>query len=262
MSEIRHAMRVYAWVTCNLRMPEKGPFWTIIKGYFGNNHVAFALLDDAFWRRDSDIGQKRLFARAKGPIARQCSPFVLVMQKGHETGHQLRGEGGQMRIIGIDPGLRCLGWGVIDVDGSRLKHVANGQILSGTGELAARLLALFEQLDAVVARHAPQAAAVEQTFVNKDGAGTLKLGQARGIAMLVPAKAGLTVAEYAPNAVKKAVVGVGHAEKQQVEHMVRLQLPGCDPVGPDAADALAIAICHAFHAQSAGRLAQAIGAAS
>lgn len=167
-----------------------------------------------------------------------------------------------MRIIGIDPGLRCLGWGVIEAEGSRLRHVANGQILSGAGDLAARLLALHRQLTVVLVEYAPQAAAVEQTFVNKDAAGTLKLGQARGIAMLVPAQAGLSVAEYAPNTVKKAVVGVGHAAKQQVDHMVRMQLPGCDPAGPDAADALAIAICHAFHAQSAGRLAQAIGAAS
>ncbi len=167
-----------------------------------------------------------------------------------------------MRIIGIDPGLRCLGWGVIETEGPRLRHVANGQILSGAGDLATRLLALYQQLGAVVAQHRPQAAAVEQTFVNKDGAGTLKLGQARGIALLVPAQAGLDVAEYAPNAVKKAVVGVGHAEKQQVDHMVRLQLPGCDPAGPDAADALAVAICHAFHAKSAHRLAQAIEAAS
>ncbi len=167
-----------------------------------------------------------------------------------------------MRIIGIDPGLRCLGWGVIEADGARLRHVANGQILSGAGDLAARLLELHSQLSAVLARYVPQAAAVEQTFVNKDAAGTLKLGQARGIAMLVPAQAGLSVAEYAPNTVKKAVVGVGHAAKQQVDHMVRMQLPGCDPAGPDAADALAIAICHAFHAQSAQRLAQAIRAAS
>lgn len=167
-----------------------------------------------------------------------------------------------MRIIGIDPGLRMLGWGVIDVDGPRLRHVANGTCTSGTGALAERLLALHRQLTEVVAAHGPDQAAVEQTFVNRDGAGTLKLGQARGIAMLVPAQAGLSVAEYAPNAVKKTVVGVGHAEKRQVEHMVRLQLPGCEPAGPDAADALAIAICHAFHAQTAGRLAQAIGAAS
>lgn len=166
-----------------------------------------------------------------------------------------------MRIIGIDPGLRCLGWGVIAVSGSRMRHVADGACVSGPGDLAARLLTLHAQLTDVIAEHAPDCAAVEKTFVNRDGAGTLKLGQARGIAMLVPAQAGLAVAEYAPNSVKKAVVGVGHADKRQVEHMVRLQLPGADPGGRDAADALAIAICHAFHAQSAGRLAAAIGAA-
>ncbi|MFT7254314.1 MAG: crossover junction endodeoxyribonuclease RuvC [Paracoccaceae bacterium] len=166
-----------------------------------------------------------------------------------------------MRIIGIDPGLRFLGWGVIDVRGSRLSHVANGRCESGTGSLAERLLALHDQLSAVVALYAPDAAAVEETFVNRDGAGTLKLGQARGIAMLVPARAGLTVAEYAPNSVKKTVVGVGHADKKQVEHMVRLQLPGSNPQSSDAADALAIAICHAFHAQTAGHLARAIEAA-
>lgn len=152
-----------------------------------------------------------------------------------------------MRILGIDPGLRTLGWGVIESHGSRLTHVANGLCRSSSGDLADRLLSLFDQLSAVVAEYAPQAAAVEQTFVNKDGAGTLKLGQARGVALLVPARAGLTVGEYAPNRVKKTVVGVGHAQKEQVMHMVRLQLPGCDPAGPDAADALAVAICHAHH---------------
>lgn len=165
-----------------------------------------------------------------------------------------------MRIIGIDPGLRHMGWGVIEATGSRLSHVANGTCVSRGDDLAERLLSLHQQLSAVFAQHAPDAAAVEQTFVNRDGAGTLKLGQARGIAMLVPAQAGLAVAEYAPNAVKKAVVGVGHADKRQVEHMVKLQLPGCQPAGSDAADALAIAICHSFHAASAGRLAAAIGA--
>ena len=104
-------------------------------------------------------------------------------------------------------------------------------------------------------------AAVEQTFVNKDGAATLKLGQARGIAMLVPAQAGLSVGEYAPNAIKKAVVGVGHADKTQVAHMVRVQLPGVVLAGPDAADALAIAICHAFHAQAGGALDRAVARA-
>lgn len=167
-----------------------------------------------------------------------------------------------MRIIGIDPGLRSLGWGVIESVGSRLSHVANGQCQSGSGDLASRLLALHTQLTDVMARYAPDTAAIEQTFVNRDAVGTLKLGQARGVALLVPAQAGLPVAEYAPNAVKKAVVGVGHADKRQVEHMVKLQLPGCNPAGSDAADALAIAICHSFHAQSAQRLGAAIGAAS
>jgi len=167
-----------------------------------------------------------------------------------------------MRIIGIDPGLRCLGWGVIEAHAGRLSHVANGQCTSTGLALAERLLSLHIQLTAVMETYRPEQAAVEQTFVNRDGAATLKLGQARGIAMLVPAQAGLPVAEYAPNAVKKAVVGVGHADKRQIAHMVRLQLPGCAPVGPDAADALAIAICHSFHAATAGRLAAAIGAAS
>lgn len=166
-----------------------------------------------------------------------------------------------MRVLGIDPGLRNMGWGVIEVNGSRVAHVANGVAQSTGQDLAARLLSLFEQLTDVIHTYAPDTAAVEQTFVNKDAVGTLKLGQARGIAMLVPAQAGLTVGEYAPNAVKKAVVGVGHAAKQQIDHMVRLQLPGVKIAGPDAADALAIAICHAHYAQAAGHLARAIAKA-
>lgn len=156
-----------------------------------------------------------------------------------------------MRILGIDPGLRNLGWGVIDVDGSRLRHVSNGICRSAGETLAERLLSLHEQLSEVVSRFVPTAAAVEQTFVNKDGVGTLKLGQARGIAVLVPAQFGLSVGEYAPNKVKKTVVGVGHADKTQVAHMVRVQLPGVELAGPDAADALAIAICHAHHGRAA-----------
>ncbi|WP_227270501.1 crossover junction endodeoxyribonuclease RuvC [Roseobacter weihaiensis] len=156
------------------------------------------------------------------------------------------------RVIGIDPGLRNLGWGIIDVAGSKLTHVANGVCRSQGEALADRLLSLHQQLTSVVARYLPQVAAVEQTFVNKDGAGTLKLGQARGIAMLVPAQAGLPVGEYAPNKIKKTVVGVGHADKAQVLHMVRLQLPGAVIEGADAADALAIAICHAHHSGAGG----------
>ena len=173
-----------------------------------------------------------------------------------------------MRVIGIDPGLRNLGWGVIEMAGSRLRHVANGIIHSAGDELALRLVTLHSELTDVIARYSPDASAVEQTFVNKDAVATLKLGQARGIALLVPAQAGLAVGEYAPNAVKKAVVGVGHADKTQVQHMVRHQLPGVQFQGADAADALAIAICHAHHLQSAqranaamlGRDALAIGA--
>ena len=166
-----------------------------------------------------------------------------------------------MRVMGIDPGLRNCGWGVIEVDGPRQSHVANGTVRPEGTAMAERLLSLHQQLTAVFARMAPDACAVEQTFVNRDGAGTLKLGQARGVVMLVPAQAGLTVGEYAPNAVKKTVVGVGHAHKAQILHMVKMQLPGCDPHSPDAADALAIALCHAVHVQTAGRLAAALARA-
>lgn len=157
-----------------------------------------------------------------------------------------------MRVLGIDPGLRNLGWGVIDAERGRLRHVANGVIHSSAGELAGRLLWLHGQLTEIFAQFQPTTAAVEQTFVNKDAVATLKLGQARAIALLVPAQFGLDVGEYAPNKVKKTVVGVGHAEKLQVQHMVKMQLPGVELNGPDAADALAIAICHAHHAQSPG----------
>ncbi|MEM6275541.1 MAG: crossover junction endodeoxyribonuclease RuvC [Pseudomonadota bacterium] len=167
-----------------------------------------------------------------------------------------------MRILGVDPGLRSTGWGVIEMRGSRLSHVANGQISSGDGPLSDRLMSLFDQLSRVVAAHVPDAAAVEQTFVNKDGAGTLKLGQARGVVILAVARGGLAVGEYAPNAVKKAVVGVGHADKRQVAHMVSLQLPGAALAGADAADALAIAICHAHYMQTTGRLEAALRASA
>ena len=165
-----------------------------------------------------------------------------------------------MRVMGIDPGLRACGWGVIDVDGPRLRHVANGTCRPEGTDMGARLLSLHTLLTAVLQAHLPDAAAVEQTFVNASGSSTLKLGQARGIAVLVPAQAGIAVGEYAPNAVKKAVVGVGHADKGQIAHMVKMQLPGCAPDSADAADALAIALCHAAHLQSTGRLAAAMRA--
>jgi len=167
-----------------------------------------------------------------------------------------------MRVIGIDPGLRRTGWGVVDAVGSKISHVANGVCTSEGDDLSERLLSLFMQLTDVLHRHQPETAAVEHTFVNKDAAGTLKLGQARGICLLVPAKAGLEVAEYAPNAVKKVVVGVGHADKKQVEHMVRLQLPGIIIANADASDALAIALCHTHHARFSNRLQSAIEKAS
>ena len=152
-----------------------------------------------------------------------------------------------MRVIGIDPGLRRTGWGVIQIDGNQLTHVGNGVCKSTPSkELSVRLFEIYTQLKDVIDSHKPTCAAVENTFVSKDAAGTLKLGQARGIALLVPAEAGLRVYEYAPNKVKKTVVGVGHADKAQVEHMVKMQLPGIVIDGSDAADALGIALCHAF----------------
>ena len=156
-----------------------------------------------------------------------------------------------MRVLGLDPGLRQTGWGVIDAEGNRLRHVANGVVVSdGRSDLAQRLLQLHRGLAAVVAEHRPRTAAVEVTLANKNPASTLKLGMARGIALLTPALDGLAVAEYLPMIVKKAVVGTGHADKEQVAMMVGRLLPGCSIAAPDAADALAVAICHAHHAST------------
>jgi crossover junction endodeoxyribonuclease RuvC len=153
-----------------------------------------------------------------------------------------------VRIIGIDPGLRRTGWGLIVCEGTRLSHVADGVITSDQAlSLAERLVQLRSALARVIAEWQPDEAAVEETFVNTDARATLKLGQARGIALLVPAEAGISVAEYAPNQVKKTVVGSGHAEKDQIHHMVKVLLPRAQPRSPDASDALAIAICHAHH---------------
>ena len=156
-----------------------------------------------------------------------------------------------IRILGIDPGLRRTGWGLIEAEGNRLIHVACGSVeTSERAALGERLLVIHDGLAAVIAQYAPHEAAVEATFVNASGAATLKLGQARGIAMLVPAKAGLSVAEYAPNVVKKTVVGAGHGEKAQIRMMIGVLLPKADPQSEDAADALAIAVCHAHHRTS------------
>ena len=162
-----------------------------------------------------------------------------------------------MRLIGLDPGLRNTGWGVIAVQGNRLTHIADGVVKSNAKRpLAERLMELRDGLAAVIHEHQPDEAAVEETFVNANPASTLKLGQARGIALLVPAEFGLPVGEYPPNLVKKTVVGSGHAAKEQVQMMVQTLLPGCVVTSADAADALAIAICHAQH-----RRAPAIAAA-
>src|SRR5712691_3987628 len=156
-----------------------------------------------------------------------------------------------MRVLGLDPGLRHTGWGVIDVAGNRLSHVADGVVHAPTTlPLGERLVALFRQLNSVIDRFQPDEAAVEESFVNKNAASTLKLGVARGVVLLAPAERGVPVAEYSANLVKKSVVGAGHAEKEQVQMMVRRLLPGCAIEQPDAADALAVAICHAHHANT------------
>lgn len=153
-----------------------------------------------------------------------------------------------IRILGLDPGLRKTGWGVIVSEGSKLGFVACGCIESAAGaSLAERLRQLHDGIAGVIENHAPDEAAVEETFVNRDPQSALKLGQARGIALVVPALAGLQVAEYAANLVKKTVVGVGHADKSQVQAMIRVLLPKAEAKGADAADALAVAICHAQH---------------
>jgi crossover junction endodeoxyribonuclease RuvC len=156
-----------------------------------------------------------------------------------------------IRILGIDPGLRRTGWGLIAADGNRLIHLACGSLeTSERAPLGERLLAIHDGLIAVIERHHPHEAAVEATFVNANAAATLKLGQARGVAMLVPARAGLSVAEYAPNLVKKSIVGSGHGEKAQIRMMIGVLLPQAKPQSEDAADALAIAVCHAHHRTS------------
>ena len=154
-----------------------------------------------------------------------------------------------VRVLGLDPGLRNTGWGVIDVLGNRLTHVADGVVHSDdTDDLARRLVALYDGIEEIIRTWTPDEAAVEETFVNKNPVSTLKLGQARGIAMLAPARAGIPVSEYPPNLVKKSVVGAGHADKTQVQHMIKILLPGFKLTKADAADALAVAVCHAHHA--------------
>ncbi|MBT4889488.1 MAG: crossover junction endodeoxyribonuclease RuvC [Rhodospirillales bacterium] len=165
-----------------------------------------------------------------------------------------------MKLLGLDPGLQNTGWGIILVEGNHLSFVDGGTVRTDKSlSLAERLLQLHEGLRDVITQYQPTEAAVEETFVNKNPNSTLKLGQARGIALLVPAQHGLPVAEYTPNLVKKTVVGSGHAAKEQIQMMVKIILPSCrDGLGPDAADALAVAICHAHHRQTSDVIAKAI----
>ena len=156
-----------------------------------------------------------------------------------------------IRILGIDPGLRRTGWGLIACEGNRLIYLACGSVETNEKlALAERLVTIHDGLARIVDEFRPDEAAVEATFVNRDATATLKLGQARGIALLVPAKAGVLVAEYAPNLVKKTIVGAGHAEKAQIRMMIGVLLPKADPQSEDAADALAIAVTHAHHRAS------------
>ncbi|MEE2661794.1 MAG: crossover junction endodeoxyribonuclease RuvC [Pseudomonadota bacterium] len=163
-----------------------------------------------------------------------------------------------VRLMGIDPGLRCTGWGIIEIEGNRLSHIGSGAIKPDSADpLPVRLTQLFDRLCEVITSYCPSEAAVEETFVNKNPSSTLKLGQARGVVLLAPAKSDVPVAEYAANLVKKSLVGTGHANKLQVKTMVQILLPGSKPETTDASDALAIAICHAHHRQFAAKVASA-----
>ena len=163
------------------------------------------------------------------------------------------------RLLGIDPGLRFTGWGLVAAEGNRLRHLADGVIATdGEASVPERLRALHDALAALLAEHRPDEAAVEETYVNRNGSATLKLGYARGVALLAPALAGIPVAEYAAKSVKMAVVGTGGADKQQVAEMVRRLLPGARIKRADAADALAVAICHAHHRASGLRIAAGV----
>jgi len=157
-----------------------------------------------------------------------------------------------IRILGIDPGLRRTGWGMVAIAGNALSFLGCGSVMTDERDaLAARLVAIHDGLMRILDQYRPDEAAVEATFVNKDAKATLKLGQARGIAMVVPARAGVPVAEYAPNLIKKSIVGAGHGDKAQIRMMIGVLLPKADPASDDAADALAIAVTHAHHRQSA-----------
>jgi crossover junction endodeoxyribonuclease RuvC len=166
-----------------------------------------------------------------------------------------------IRILGLDPGLAQMGWGVIDVSGSRLGHVAHGVIATRAASgLGARLMTLHRELTLIIQNHGPAAIAVEQAFVARDPQAALKIGHARAVALLAAAQAGLEIAEYSPNHIKKCVVGAGHAGKEQVQFMVKRLLPACGVTQADAADALAAAIAHAHLSATRARIALVEGA--
>ncbi len=163
-----------------------------------------------------------------------------------------------MRVLGLDPGLRITGWGIVDVHGSIMAHVANGSCKSSGKDIGERLASLFEQISAVVREFEPDEASVEKTFVNSNYGGSLSLGHARAVAIVAASRTGIPISEYAPNAVKKIVTGVGHADKSQVEQMVSMQLPGAKISGTDASDALAVAVAHAVTQRFMGNVEAAV----
>lgn len=168
-----------------------------------------------------------------------------------------------MRILGIDPGLQKCGWGVIESESSALKFIACGLIKPDAKKtLPERLAEIDHQMTDIILRFKPDTSAIEETFVNNNSASSLKLGAARGVAMVVPARAGLVVGEYPANLVKKSVVGAGKAGKEQVGVMIRTLLPACGEIGEDEADALAVAICHAHHAESKNKFGGVIAGAA
>jgi crossover junction endodeoxyribonuclease RuvC len=193
---------------------------------------------------------------------RSAFPATPAIAKGaakSDTGARDSRKGAALRILGLDPGLGLMGWGVIDMTGTRLCHVAHGTIATRTAEgLGVRLMRLHTALAAVIAEHAPEAIAVEQAFVHRDPQAALKLGHARAVALLAAAQAGLDIAEYAPNHIKKSIVGNGHAGKEQVQAMVRRLLPACGVEQADAADALAAAIAHAHLSGTRARIQAAL----
>jgi crossover junction endodeoxyribonuclease RuvC len=197
------------------------------------------------------VARRRLVASLTGNSAGLSTDEAGWLVGRRRRGYQRCIVARPIRILGIDPGLRRTGWGVVEIEGNRLGFCACGSLATDDkATLAMRLLAIHDGLRRVVEEAAPDEAAVEATFVSRDAAATLKLGQARGIARLVPAIAGLPVAEYAPNLIKKTIIGTGHGEKAQIRMMIGVLLPKADPQSHDAADALAIAICHAHHRQS------------